>query len=88
MQRLYIERFYLNRADDEYPMTVRIQDYLKERFGIEIIRCCAEKYKVRQFEEVMAPSVCEQWKATPHYIPFEPNTTMISACGHKLRTTK
>ena len=24
MQRLYIERFYLNRADDEYPMTVRI----------------------------------------------------------------
>jgi hypothetical protein len=24
MKRLYIERFYLNRADDEYPMTVRI----------------------------------------------------------------
>ena len=47
---------------------------------MEIIRCCAEKYKVRQFEEVMAPSVCEQWKATPHYIPFEPNTTMISIC--------
>ena len=60
--------------------SLRIQDYLKERFGMEIIRCCAEKYKVRQFEEVMAPSVCEQWKATPHYIPFEPNTTMISIC--------
>ena len=24
MKRLYIERFYVNRADDEYPMTVRI----------------------------------------------------------------
>ena len=65
----------------DYPeLSLRIQDYLKERFGMEIIRCCAEKYKVRQFEEVMAPSVCEQWKATPHYIPFEPNTTMISIC--------
>ena len=49
----------------DYPeLSLRIQDYLKERFGMEIIRCCAEKYKVRQFEEVMAPSVCEQWKAT------------------------
>ena len=62
----------------DYPeLSLRIQDYLKERFGMEIIRCCAEKYKVRQFEEVMAPSVCEQWKATPHYIPFEPNIAVF-----------
>ena len=55
----------------DYPeQSLRIQDYLKERFGMEIIRCCADKYKVRQFEEVMAPSVCERWKATPHYIPL------------------
>ena len=33
----------------DYPeLSLRIQDYLKERFGMEIIRCCAEKYKVRQ----------------------------------------
>ena len=39
----------------DYPeLSLRIQDYLKERFGMEIIRCCAEKYKVRQFEEVMS----------------------------------
>ena len=30
MQRLYIERFYLNRADDEYPMTVRIVLQMKD----------------------------------------------------------
>ena len=30
MQRLYIERFYLNRADDEYPMTVRIILQMKD----------------------------------------------------------
>ena len=47
---------------------------------MEIIRCCADKYKVKQFEDVMAPSVCERWKAMPHYIPFEPDTTMISIC--------
>lgn len=65
----------------DYPeLSLRIQNYLKQRFGIGIIRCCADKYKVKQFEEVMAPSVCEQWKATPHYIPFEPDTTMVSIC--------
>ena len=26
MKRLYIERFYLNRADDEYSMTYEIPD--------------------------------------------------------------
>ena len=31
----------------DYPeLSLRIQDYLKERFGMEITRCCAEKYKV------------------------------------------
>ena len=30
MQRLYIKRFYLNRADDEYPMTVRIILQMKD----------------------------------------------------------
>ena len=30
MKRLYIERFYLNRADDEYPMTVRIILQIKD----------------------------------------------------------
>ena len=30
MKRLYIERFYLNRADDEYPMTVRIVLQMKD----------------------------------------------------------
>ena len=65
----------------DYPeLSLRIQDYLKQRFEIEIIRCCADKYKVKQFEDVMAPSVCERWKAMPHYIPFEPDTTMISIC--------
>ena len=42
----------------DYPeLSLRIQDYLKQRFDMEIIRCCAEKYKVKQFEDVMAPSV-------------------------------
>ena len=33
MKRLYIERFYLNRADDEYPMTVRI--ILQMKVGVD-----------------------------------------------------
>ena len=30
MERLHIERFYLNRLDDEYPMTVRITLQLRD----------------------------------------------------------
>ena len=33
MKRLQIERFYLNRLDEEYPMTVRITLRLKRQTG-------------------------------------------------------
>ena len=38
MKRLYIERFYLNRADNEYPMTVRIMLPLKDRADEQMLR--------------------------------------------------
>lgn len=65
----------------DYPeLSFRIQDYLKGKFGVEIIRCCADKYKVRQFEECMPDSIYQRWKDTIHFISFDRNTTMISIC--------
>ena len=55
-----------------------IQNYLQGK--VDIIRCCTEKYRVKDFEEQMAPSVAEQWQRTPHYREFAPDTCMISAC--------
>ena len=62
-----------------YPeWSARIQNYLEGR--MELIRCCTEKYRVRDFEDKMAPTVAEQWKRTPHYIAFDRDTCMVSIC--------
>ena len=37
MKRLYIERFYLNRADNEYPMTVRVMLRLKDKVDEQML---------------------------------------------------
>lgn len=65
----------------DYPeLSFRIQDYLRERFGMDIIRCCADRYKVREFEERMPLSIQERWKNTTHYTPFDKDTVMVSLC--------
>lgn len=65
----------------DYPeLSFRIQDYLKDTFGMEIIRCCTDRYKVRDFEELMPPSVRDRWKGTTHHIPFDKDTVMVSLC--------
>ena len=37
MKHLYIERFYLNRADNEYPMTVRVMLRLKDEVDEQML---------------------------------------------------
>ena len=37
MKRLYIERFYLNRADNEYPMTVRIMLRINDKVDEQML---------------------------------------------------
>ena len=34
-------------------LSMRIREYVDERFGCEIIRCCVPKYKIRDFEDKM-----------------------------------
>ena len=62
-----------------YPeWSARIQHYLRDK--LEIIRCCTEKYRVKDFEDKMAPSVAELWKNTPHYTASDSATCMVSIC--------
>ena len=62
-----------------YPeWSIRIQNFLKGR--MDIIRCCTDKYRVKDFEDMMSPSVAEQWKHTPHYATFDADTCMVSVC--------
>jgi hypothetical protein len=44
----------------------RIQNYVEERFGYEIVRCCVPSYKLSFFEEKMPEGeLRECWKALP-----------------------
>lgn len=62
-----------------YPKwSARIQHHLKSR--MDIIRCCTDKYRVKDFEDMMAPAVADQWKQTTHYKAFDADTCMVSVC--------
>lgn len=65
----------------DYPkLSFCIQDYLRKNFGMDIIRCCADKYKVREFEERMPSSIQQRWKDTIPFTPFDKDTIMVSIC--------
>lgn len=61
-------------------LSLRIQRYLAERFGVETMRCCVRSYKVRQYEEAMPEEISAGWKATPHWLTSDEGDTIISIC--------
>lgn len=62
-----------------YPeWSIRIQNYLQGK--MEIIRCCTDKYRVKEFNDMMPDSIAEQWKQTTHYEDFDADTCMVSVC--------
>lgn len=64
-----------------YPeLSKRIQNYLRTLPSVEIIRCCTDRYRVKDFEDKMPAEVAEQWRNTEHYVPFDEDTAMVSVC--------
>ena len=64
-----------------YPeLSRKVQDFMQTRSDVEIIRCCTDRYKVKEFEDKMAPEVAQRWKETKHYSGFNKDITMISVC--------
>ena len=49
-----MEKYYIASCvfSSQFPeLSYRIQDYVRERFGMQIVRCCIPKYKLKDFEE-------------------------------------
>jgi hypothetical protein len=64
-----------------YPeISQKIQGYVKERFGMRVIRCCVPKYKLTEFENAMPEWYRGTWRSIPSYEEFEPGETMVSLC--------
>ena len=67
---------------DRFPeLSGKIQKYIKERHGIEILRCCVPNHKVAEYEEKMPEGVFrDNWRALQHCADFMPGETVYSLC--------
>jgi len=75
---IYIASCVFTREEPELSM--KIQNYLKQRFDMQIIRCCVPNYKVEEFTAEMPEWLRPHWKATPHYKDFTADNTMVYIC--------
>ncbi len=73
MKRLYIERFYLNRADDEYPMTVRIILQMKDAVDGMLLQEAVEATQARYPYLCIKLGVARDADGSEHYV-YHDNT--------------
>lgn len=75
---IYVASCVFTREEPE--LSVKIQNYLKQRFQMPVIRCCVPNYKVSEFTADMPEWLQPRWKNTPHYKDFTENSTMVYIC--------
>jgi hypothetical protein len=64
-----------------YPdLSIHIQQYLKEHFHINVIRCCALSYKIKEYEALIPEPACDEWRNTLHSRRFKLGETVVSIC--------
>ncbi|MBQ8090192.1 MAG: hypothetical protein IJ233_05575 [Pyramidobacter sp.] len=74
----YIASCVFTRA---YPtLSFKIQNYVRARGGVEIVRCCVPKYKLNEFTEQMPPERRDGWSELPDSADFQPDDTVWSLC--------
>lgn len=77
------QKFYVAACafTEDYPaLSRKIQNYLRERFDMPIIRCCVANYRVADCDTRVAQWYQPEWKKVKHYEKFPPGSTMISIC--------
>ena len=62
-------------------LSLRIQKFVKERYGLQVVRCCVPKYKIRDFEERMPEGELRKaWSSLPDCGAFTPEDEIYSLC--------
>ena len=66
----------------QFPaLSQRIQAYVRDRFGFEVVRCCVPRYKLKEFEGRMPEGeLREAWTALPDSGAFAPGDDVYSLC--------
>ena len=72
-----------------YPeLSRKLQNYIKERYDIPIVRCCVPKYKIKEFTEKMPEDYQSEWASLPDSADFQPGDTVYSVCHNCLNITE
>ena len=62
-------------------LSCRIQGYVRERWGMEVVRCCVPRYKISEFEGKMPEGqLRDAWAALPDSAAFGPGDRVFSLC--------
>ena len=62
-------------------LSIKIQDYVRSRFGLSVVRCCVPKYKINEFENKMPEgSLREAWASLPDSGVFQKGDRIYSLC--------
>lgn len=66
----------------QFPeLSLRIQKYAEERYGLTVVRCCIPNYKLKMNEEKMPEGrLREAWKSLPDSAAFESGDEIYSLC--------
>lgn len=79
-----MEKYYIASCvfTAQFPeLSVRIQNYVQERFGLTSVRCCIPKYKLREFENRMPEGALRDcWRQLPDSGDFQPRDEIYSLC--------
>lgn len=62
-------------------LSLRIQNYIQERFGYDIVRCCVAKYKIDEFNQKMPEGkIRDTWMSLADSGDFQPGDVVYSLC--------
>lgn len=69
----------------KYPkLSETIQDYIRERYQMPVVRCCVPKYRLNDFTEKMPQDYRPKWASLPDCADFQPGDTVYSLCHNCL----
>ncbi|MDO4617540.1 MAG: hypothetical protein Q4B03_08825 [Lachnospiraceae bacterium] len=65
----------------QFPnLSRRIQNYISDRYQMEVVRCCTPKYKLKEFTERMPEDYQCDWSALADTAHWKPGDTAWSLC--------
>lgn len=75
---MYIASCVFTRENPE--LSVKIQNYISEKFDIPVMRCCVPNYKLSVFTDSMPEWLQDKWSGMADYLEFKSDQTMLYVC--------